>query len=120
MQKKIHTLLFYSLLLFVYTGFFCVESFFNFEGQPEGRNLTTSAAFSHKSPFAPLTPAAYHSVRLNKRYQQEVIYPHLIVPAAAPPVYAIIRVNSGYRNCVLRAVSLLHRSLRGPPISTTA
>ncbi len=49
MQKRIHTLLFYTLLLSVYAGFFSVESFFNFEGQSEGKELTRQAFLLSKN-----------------------------------------------------------------------
>jgi hypothetical protein len=36
-NKRIHTLLFYILLCGVYGIFFSVESFYNFEGQPNAK-----------------------------------------------------------------------------------
>ncbi len=35
MKKRIHKMFFYTLLMGVYGVFFSVESFYNFEGQPD-------------------------------------------------------------------------------------
>jgi len=39
MNRRIHKILFYTLLLGVYAVFFSVESFYNYEGQSQGKNI---------------------------------------------------------------------------------
>jgi hypothetical protein len=107
MQKRIHTLLFYTLLLSVYAGFFSVESFFNFEGQSE---------VSIKKTTSPLHSAHTHLVRLNKRYHQEDISLSPVVSTETPVAYVVPRTASRYRDLPLPSGPAIHRSLRGPPV----
>jgi hypothetical protein len=116
MQKRIHTLLFYTLLLSVYAGFFSVESFFNFEGQSEARAIHTHSSFFQKNATTPLHSAPTHLVRLNKRYHQEDISLSPVVSAETPVAYVVPTVTSCYRDCPLLCGPSIRRSLRGPPI----
>ena len=121
MTKKIHKLLFYTLLLSVYGLFFSVESFYNFEGQlntaaffkytraqlAKNGQSVVKASSSHSSPT--------HNFRLNKRFHQEEISPCPVFQVAAPESYVIPRVLGSYRTIILPIVTLIHRPLRGPP-----
>jgi hypothetical protein len=123
MRKRLHKLLFYTLLLGVYGIFFSVESFYNFEGQTNTREILryASVAAVHGKDAsvarsAPLHSAASHGIRLNKRYHQENIPP---CPVLAPTVreYVLTPLVPGiYRPVDLPKPVLLHRSLRGPPV----
>jgi hypothetical protein len=115
MQKRIHKLLFYTLLLSVYAGFFSVESFFNFEGQSEVRTTPTHSSYFQKSPTTPLQSAHKHLVRLNKRYHQEDISLSPVISPETPFAYVVPGMTSLYRDCPLSSGPAIHRSLRGPP-----
>jgi hypothetical protein len=122
MKKRIHSIFFYALLLGVYGTFFSVESFYNFEGQPDGKGLTRSQAFTrpgiHNQPAFKNTPtpsSASRGFRLNKRYHQENIPPYPIFSLAAPE-RRIAPLRLGFDNTgMLPAIAILHYSLRGPP-----
>jgi hypothetical protein len=113
MQKRIHKLLFYTLLLSAYAGFFSVESFFNFEGQTEVR--TTQSAVRTKKAPSPLQSAHTHLVRLNKRYHQEDISLCPVIYAEAPVTFVVPSVVSLYRDYPLLSGLPIQPSLRGPP-----
>jgi hypothetical protein len=122
MRKRLHKLLFYTLLMGVYGIFFSVESFYNFEGQTNTRDTLryASVAGVHGTDVSvarsmPLHSATSHGIRLNKRYHQENIPP---CPVLAPTVreYALTPLILGiYRPADLPKPVLLHRPLRGPP-----
>jgi len=116
MQKRIHKLLFYTLLFSVYAGFFSVESFFNFEGQTEVRTTPSHSSYFQKSPTTPLQSAHKHLVRLNKRYHQEDISLSPVISAETPVAYVVPRVASRYRDLPLPSGPAIHCSLRGPPV----
>jgi hypothetical protein len=122
MKRRIHRALFYTLLLGVYGIFFSIESFYNFEGQPNGRgDLHCSANFlpvSHNQTVvknAPLHSSTSHGFRLNKRFHQENIPPCPIFSLAAPE-RSIAPLRLGfYGTRTLPSVAIFHYSLRGPP-----
>src|SRR5580698_4797512 len=107
MKKRLHKALFYTLLLGVYGIFFSIESFYNFEGQPNGKGEI------RKNP--PLQSSASHGFRLNKRYHQEDIPPCPIFSLAAPE-RSIAPLRLGFDGTgMLPTVAIIHYSLRGPP-----
>jgi hypothetical protein len=122
MRKRLHKLLFYTLLLGVYGIFFSVESFYNFEGQTNARDILEYANLvrvqQQHGPVArtvPLHSASSHGIRLNKRYHQEVIS---TCPIYSPvrPEYALTPLTRVcYRPADLTEPTLLYRPLRGPP-----
>jgi hypothetical protein len=122
MRKRLHKLLFYTLLLGVYGIFFSVESFYNFEGQTNARGMLEYASFvrvqQHHRPVAGATPlhgASSHGLRLNKRYHQEVISPCPILSPSRPE-YALTPLTPVcYRPIELPEPTLLFRPQRGPP-----
>jgi hypothetical protein len=112
-KKRIHKLLFYALLFGVYGVFFSVESFYNFEGQP---NANQSSGYSVVKSH-PLHSGASPCFRLNKRYHQEDIPPCPILPPVTPErCITPVRIGS-YENEALPSVAIVHYSLRGPPIA---
>ena len=122
MKKRIHKALFYTLLLGVYGIFFSVESFYNFEGQSNARDLLRYATLiSHQANgttvarTTPLHSPSSHNVRLNKRYHQEDIPPCPVLSPALPESIAPPLVLNWYRSADLTRPALLHRPLRGPP-----
>ena len=115
MQKRIHKLLFYTLLFSVYAGFFSVESFFNFEGQAEVRTLPTHSSLFQTNSTTPLQSTHTHLVRLNKRYHQEDISLNPAISAEAPVAYVVSQPASSYREFPLLSGPPVQRSLRGPP-----
>src|ERR1700754_2609689 len=91
MKKRIHKLFFYTLIIGVYSVFFSVESFYNFEGQTTVRDIMGFTAPGNKqtpvATTAPLHSSYCHTFRLNKRYHQENIPP---CPVSAPQPPAIV------------------------------
>jgi len=123
MKKRIHTALFYTLLLSVYGVFFSVESFFNFEGQVNAKDLFRYSSFVHFSGShqqavctTPLQPSSKHNFRLNKRYHQEDIVPCPLISVAAPVLPLIPRVLGSYSIVPLPSTAGIHHPLRGPPV----
>ena len=122
MVKKIHHISFYALLMTVYTVFFSVQSFFNFDRPgPENEHLLIHLC-SSKHPekqvsLAKETPShsSSHSFRLNKRFHQENILPCDAISSAAPKPYLIRRTLGHYRDSFLPSVTPCDRLLRGPP-----
>jgi hypothetical protein len=113
MYKQIHKILFYALLFGVYTVFFSVESFYNFEGQPHSKEVFSYSVVK----TTPVHSSTCPGFRLNKRYHPEVISPCPIVPPEAPK-WCLTPVRLGFPNkSPLPDVSRVHYSLRGPPIA---
>jgi len=111
-KERIHKLLFYALLCGVYGVFFSVESFYNFEGQPNAKqSFGHSVVKSH-----PLHSGASPGFRLNKRYHQEDIPLPCPILSPVTPERCITPVRIGsYGNDVLPSVAIVDYSLRGPP-----
>jgi hypothetical protein len=110
-NKRIHTLLFYALLFGVYGVFFSVESFYNFEGQPNAKQGFGYSVVKN----SPLHSGATPGFRLNKRYHQEDIPPcPILAPATPERCITPVRIGS-YGNEALPSVAIIHYSLRGPP-----
>ena len=123
MQKRIYKILFYTLLLAVYGTFFSVESFFNFEGQINAKDLFKYSSFVHFSgnhrqviKTTPLQSSSSHKVRLNKRFHQEDIAPCPLITIIAPAERVIPQMLSLHRIVPLPSVPLTHLRLRGPPV----
>ena len=123
MRKRLHKLLFYTLLLGVYGIFFSVESFYNFEGQTDAKGIVAYASLfqvkQQHGPIArtaPLRSASSHGLRLNKRYHQEVISPCPIFLPARPEYAVTPLTRVCYRPAELTAPTLLYRPQRGPPV----
>jgi len=123
MKQRIHTALFYTLLLSVYGVFFSVESFFNFEGQINAKELFKYSSFVHFSGShqhairtTPLQSSSKHNIRLNKRYHQEDMTPCPLISVAPPVLPLIPRVLGSYSIVPLPSIAVVHRSLRGPPV----
>jgi hypothetical protein len=122
MNKKIHKALFYTLILGVYGIFFSVESFYNFEGQPNGKESLRYVVNFSSAPYSqtvvkksPLQSSASHGFRLNKRFHQENIPPCPIFSLAAPE-RNIAPLRLGFCGTrTLPTVAIVHYSLRGPP-----
>jgi hypothetical protein len=122
MKKRLHKLLFYTLLFGVYSIFFSVESFYNFEGHSNASDIIRFASLldghqkeAHVARTTPLHSTAAHSVRLNKRFHQEDVPPCPILSPALPE-YVLAPVALGcYCRTGLSKPALLHRPLRGPP-----
>ena len=111
MKNRIHTALFYSLLVCVYGIFFSVESFYNFEGQASIQKTCPHHAVVKNASV----PVSSHGFRLNKRYHQENIPPCPIISPVTPE-RCITPVRIGlYGDEALPSVAIVHNSLRGPP-----
>jgi hypothetical protein len=111
-KKRIYKLLFYAILCGVYGVFFSVESFYNFEGQPNAKpGFGYSVIKSH-----PLHSGSFPGFRLNKRYHQEDIPLPCPIFSPVTPERCITPVRIGsYGNDALPTVAIVHYSLRGPP-----
>lgn len=124
MKPKSHRIAFYLLLLAVYSVFFSVESFFNFEGQLNAREILSYSSFvkapdNHPKIFKamPLRSSSTHKVRLNKRFHKEDIAPvPMVFNVEAPVVRLIPRVLDYSGITPLPSVTMVHHPLRGPPV----
>jgi hypothetical protein len=122
MMTRLHKLFFYTFLLAVYGVFFSVESFFNFEGQTNARDVFRYVAMirSHGPDLfnagVPPLPASSHGIRLNKRYAPTDMPPCPVFPPTVPDHR--LPVSPGiYRDPALPAITPLTYPLRGPPVA---
>ena len=123
MGKGIHKLAFYTLILAVYGVFFSIESFYNFEGHSEAREIIRYSSFLRSTPVEAgviASNAAYpHShtsrLRLNKRFHQEDYSPCTVYTVVAPIIYETPYELGSFAVQPLPAVALIHPQLRGPP-----
>jgi hypothetical protein len=111
MNKQTHKVLFYAMLFCVYAVFFSVESFYNFESQPQGKGFFRYSVVKS----SPLHSTTSHGFRLNKRYHPEVISPCPIGSPEAPKwCLTPVRLGSPGEH-PLPDIAIVHYSLRGPP-----
>jgi hypothetical protein len=123
MYRKAHTIVFYTLLLLVYGIFFSVESFFNFEGHSNAKDIFRYSSFIHFSgnhrsvvKTTPLHSSSIHNIRLNKRFHQEDISPCPVFSVAVPESYSIPQVLGFCRAIPLPSITVTQHRLRGPPV----
>jgi hypothetical protein len=111
MNRKIHKGLFYVLLLGVYTAFFSVESFYNFEGQSRSKETFGYSVVKN----SPLHTAATCRFRLNKRFHPEAI-PSCPIVSPIAPQRCLPPVRLGIPgDHPLPDIAIFHYLLRGPP-----
>ena len=121
MSRRLHKYLFYTLLAVVYGVFFSVDSFYNFEGHSDARNIVSHASLvrhaagnrglsTSSSPY----PSA-HALRLNKRYQQKNFIPCPVFRVEMPVCYVGPARPAAYPVCPLPFITVVHSPLRGPP-----
>ena len=123
MIKRIHKYFFYTLLTIVYGVFFSVESFYNFDGHSEAKQLVNpsytalyaSGRAGVRSSPRPLSKP--HSMRLNKRYHQENFPPCPVFRIELPVVRIAPRRLGTFSVHPLPMVTVPHSLLRGPPIA---
>ena len=121
MVKKTYQISVYALILCVYTIFFFVQFFFNFEGLSSSRHVShyCSSHPTHETMASvkgqPLPHSGGSKIRLNKRFHQEdmplcdvfsIVIPERYLPLQVPDHYLDIHLPS--------AVHATH-PLRGPP-----
>lgn len=124
MGKRIHTALFNTILLSVYTVFFSVQFLFNFDGPEPGNSgniFHYSSSLLHpgrKVTYGKNSSSHHssHTIRLNKRFHQENITPCQAASVDAPPQYAVRKAPKEYRDPLLPSFIPVHRLLRGPPV----
>jgi hypothetical protein len=122
MDKRSHRLLLFALLLPVYGAFFFVESFFNFEGQTNTKDIVRYAVLApahaarHFSTGSFPLPSSSHGLRLNKRYTPADIPPCPVVSPALPS-YSLPLKTGVCRHPVLSDFTPLTYTLRGPPVA---
>jgi hypothetical protein len=111
MSKRLHKILFYAALFSVYGIFFSVESFYNFEGQPQSKQVFGYSVVK----TTPLHSAVPQGFRLNKRFHPEVLSPCPIVSPNTPEC-RLSPVTLGFPGSdPLPDLAIVHYSLRGPP-----
>ena len=123
MEKRFHKFAFYTLLLAVYGVFFSIESFYNFEGHSEAREIIRYSSLLRSAPVDTglnASHAAYpHShkirLRLNKRFHQEDYSPCIVCEVVAPVIHVTRYELGAFALLPLPAVTLIHPQLRGPP-----
>jgi hypothetical protein len=125
MGNKCHKLSFYTLILAVYGIFFSIESFYNFEGHSDAREIFRYSAFLNaRSAEAGVNASHVHyphshktKLRLNKRYHGEEFPPCTVYEAPAPTVIVTPRELGVFCVRSLPSISLLRPQLRGPPVA---
>ncbi|HLZ89005.1 MAG TPA: hypothetical protein VKQ52_17240 [Puia sp.] len=123
MRKNLHKISFYTLILAVYGIFFSIQSFYNFEGHSDAREILRHAAFLpvvSSGSGVKAIPAAHpdsHRVRLrlNKRFHQEEFPPCTVYEVCVPVIYVTPHALGPFAIRPLPAVTLFHPQLRGPP-----
>ena len=123
MGKRIHKLSFYALIVAVYAIFFSVESFYNFEGHSEAREIIKYSSFVQCASVIPGVKAAVLShpaphrirMRLNKRFHQEDFSPCQVYEVSAPVMDLTPGETGTFPIALLPSVSPVHPQLRGPP-----
>jgi hypothetical protein len=120
-SKRIHKYLFYTLIAIVYGVFFSVESFYNFEGHSDASKLLSHVSLvrhtdNHRSvsTSSSQSPSA-HSLRLNKRYQQQNFTPCPVFRTEGPVCYRVPGTPVVRPVCTLPFVAIDHPAFRGPP-----
>ena len=125
MEKKLHKLSFYTLILAVYGIFFSIESFYNFEGHSEAREIIRYSSYLH-SLSATAGFKALHGnypqshkirLRLNKRFHQEDIQPCTVYEVVAPFISVTPFELGSFPLGPLPSVPLDRPKLRGPPFA---
>jgi len=123
MGKRLYKYCFYTLILAVYGIFFSIESFYNFEGHSEAREIIgyssylRSAQTGVKAAKASYPQSHKIRLRLNKRFHQEDIQPCRIYAVVAPFITVTPFELGAFPLSPLPAVPLVHPKLRGPPFA---
>jgi hypothetical protein len=125
MGKRLHKFSFYTLILAVYGIFFSVESFYNFEGHSDARDIILHSSFLHaqsanagvKGSHANFPHSHKVRLRLNKRFHQEEVQPCTVYEVVAPHITVTPYELGSYALSPLPTVPLEHPQLRGPPVA---
>ena len=125
MGTRINRLSFYTLLLAVYGIFFSIESFYNFEGHSEAREIirytsylnSLSAQAGMNSSHVGFPHSHKIRLRLNKRYHQEDIEPCTVYEVPAPFIIVRPYELGSFPLSPLPIVPLDHPKQRGPPFA---
>ncbi len=123
MVRRIHHITFYALLMSVYTVFFSVQFFFNFDVPGSGnaqnflRHFRSGNHPEKMVSFAKEAPSHSYSCsfRLNKRFHQESTATCDILSIDVPELYVVERTLGHYREHLFPFVTPVHLFLRGPP-----
>jgi len=121
--RRIYGTLFYTMLLSMYTIFFSVQCFFNFDGHSEARTIFKyGASLAHYGKQAHvIADGASHSIpahkiRLNKRFHQENFPPCEILSIETPPAFSTPISLGGYQDVFMSSFTPILHPLRGPPV----
>jgi hypothetical protein len=123
MVKRIRHISFCALLMTVYTVFFFVQFFFNFDrpGPVNAQNFFRySSSANHSKEWGSFAkkarcPSSTRTIRLSKRFHQENIPPCDVLCVDAPEPYDIREPIGLYRESFVPSVTPVHRLVRGPP-----
>jgi hypothetical protein len=121
--NRAYKIFFNAILLVVYTSFFTVQFFFNFD-------IASNTRPSFINPFSGLVvknhqasekKAGQHgshktNFRLNKRFHPQALPVCNTICAKAPVQYISSENISRYNKVFIHAVILINHSLRGPPV----
>jgi hypothetical protein len=115
--------LFYTLLLVVYAAFFSVQFFFNFNSVVNTPALCRIYSVLQNSPggnaaiskTAPLKSSPLHTIRLNKRFQQEDMPPCTLASIVVPERYIPLRTPDYSKHIFTPSFVPDNNPLRGPP-----
>lgn len=122
--KKSYRLSHLALLLAVYSTFFAVQFFFNFEAFSNNgvfaQQTQVSGSLTSRTTLAQQhSPQSSHPVsfRLNKRFQQEDMPPCQLLSVPAPFRFITVRKLGFCPNPNLPSVDPIHTLQRGPPVN---
>ncbi len=122
MKLKTHKIFSTTLLTAVYTAFFAVQVFFNFDIASNAKISFASlvSASAAKSKTVSVQKNTSHSpqatnFRLNKRFQPQHAPALQVIITEAPVKYITSTDPISYRKIFIPAILPISRSLRGPP-----
>lgn len=123
MVKRTYRITSHALIFCVYTIFFSVQFFFNFEGLSNPQQLFKYCTFLHAAPKdrvvvkgKPLQSSVGHKIRLNKRFHQENMPPCDVISIVIPERYIPLQTPDYYKDDSLPCVIRVNHPLRGPPV----
>jgi hypothetical protein len=107
----------------VYGIFFSVESFYNFEGHSDAKNIIAWSSHAHQEAGrhttavrnSPLPHPSAHHLRLNKRFHQENFSPCPVYQVDSPEYTIVPRALGNQVAAPLPFITRFHFQHRGPP-----
>jgi len=123
MAKSLHRYSFYALILAVYGVFFSIQTFYNFEGHSDAKEIISHSLSLHSASSdagsnavsVSLPGSQKAKIRLNKRFHQEEFSPCAVYQVGAVFLPAAPRRLGFLVSEPLSSAIVAHPQLRGPP-----